>query len=259
MATSGQFASSDILNCPSCQNSITYYDVSGSSYYGCPTCHTFFKYENEEPPEILTTFSEGVAAVILPMGTEGYLNNQFVRVVGFMHKKEAGASYKWSEYMLLQKDGSTIQLSEYNGHWMVIEPTAKTYSHYHAGGKTYTINTDKGQYWLYNRYRAEIVNAIGEFDWNILEDASLTISEYIQPPYMLVSEQNENQSDWYKARHISRKDVANAFGMNENSLPHPIGVGAIEPADPADRGASCWRSRLCWWWQCLCFRLLSVS
>ncbi|GAB4046478.1 DUF4178 domain-containing protein [Spirosoma litoris] len=237
-APSGRSSSSATLACPTCQTSITYYDVSGSSYYGCSNCHTFFKYEDEEAPVALTTFTNTTLAPTLPIGSEGYLNGQFIRVVGFMNKKEANAPYNWSEYMLLQKDGRTSQLAEYNGHWILIEPTDKTYSHYHVGGQTYYIKTDDRKYWLYNRYTAEVVDAIGEFDWNILEDTQLTVSEYIDPPYMLVGEQNENQSTWYKANHLARKDLAAAFAIDPNNLPIPYGVGALEPADPENR----WRT-----------------
>ncbi|WP_246859496.1 DUF4178 domain-containing protein [Spirosoma sp. KCTC 42546] len=238
MALSGHTFPSATLTCPNCQTTITYYDVSGSSYYGCPNCHAFFKYENEGPPEILTTFQPSTATPVLPIGSEGYLNGQFVRVVGLLHKKEAGSFYRWLEYMLLRQDGRYSQLAEYNGHWMVIEPTDHTYSHYHVGGKTYTINTDEGQYWLYNQYKPELLNAVGEFDWNCLEDEKLTISEYIRPPSMLISEQGATDSKWYKARYISRSELATAFGIAKDVLPAPSGVGAIEPADPDDRSGT---------------------
>lgn len=238
MAFSGQTFPSATLNCPKCQTAITYYDLSGSSYFGCPNCRTFFKYENEGPPEILTTFQPATSTPVFSIGSEGYLNGQFVRVVGVMHKKEADAYYNWLEYILLRQDGKYSQLAEYNGHWTVIEPTEQTYSHYHVGGRTYTINTNEGQYGLYNQYKPELLNAVGEFDWNILDDENLTISEYIRPPSMLVSEQGPTGSKWYKASYISRADLATAFGISKDILPTPSGVGAIEPADPDDRSGA---------------------
>ncbi|WP_461095069.1 DUF4178 domain-containing protein [Spirosoma gilvum] len=229
MATFGQTPPSATLDCPKCQTEITYYDVAGSSYYGCPACHAFFWYEFENPPQILTAFSISASPVVLPIGTEGYINNQFVRVVGFIHKRETGTTYDWVEYMLLQKDGSYCQLSEYDGHWMLIEPTGKQYQAYRD--QSYYVRAEDRQYKLFSQYKAEVINAVGEFDWNILADEQLAISEYIQPPYMLVHEQDQQRSDWYKARYVKRAELATAFGITEKSLPQPVGVGAIEPSD----------------------------
>ncbi|SFE39488.1 protein of unknown function [Spirosoma endophyticum] len=233
MATFGQTSPSATLPCPKCQTTITYYDVSGSLYYVCPNCYTFFKYENGEPPEILTDFPNTNPSLVFPIGTEGYLNNQFVRVVGFIHKQEAGTSYNWTEHMLLQQDGRYVQLAEYQGHWMVIEPTERIYRQFSPGSNY--IDADGKSYKLFNRYKADILNAAGEFDWNILDDKTLSVSEYINPPYMLISEEDDKRSDWYEAHYISQVDLAKAFAIDKQSLPASYGVGAIEPADPEDR------------------------
>ncbi|GAB3499469.1 hypothetical protein GCM10027341_22830 [Spirosoma knui] len=231
----GQTPSSATLACPNCQSTITYYDVSGSSYYGCSTCHTFFEYEHEGPPKILASFFEKSPAITLPIGTEGYLHGQFVRVVGIMHKKEAEASYSWLEYILLRKDGQYVQLAEFDGHWMYIEPTKKTYKEYHGNGNVYYVDAAERQYRLYNRYRPKVLYAVGEFDWHILEDEKLSISEYINPPYILVSEQANNRADWYTGQHISRDELATAFAISVDALPRQYGIGAVQPADEEGR------------------------
>jgi hypothetical protein len=228
----GQTPSSATLACPKCQSTITYYDVSGSSYYGCPTCHTFFEYENQGPPKILASLPNKNLPIALPVGAEGYLNGQFVRVVGVMHKKEADASYSWLEYMLLRQDGEHVQLAGYEGHWVYIESIKETYKEYHGSGKAYYVDTVERQYRLYNRYKPKVLNAVGEFDWNILDDEKLSISEYINPPYMLVGERADKRSDWYIAWHMSPAEIATAFAVAVEQLPSPFGVGAIEPADP---------------------------
>jgi hypothetical protein len=224
---------SSTLDCPNCQRTITYYDVAESSYYACRQCRTFFKYEYEGPPEILTTFSEAVPELLIPIGSEGYLDNQFGRVLGYIHKQEKGTSYRWVEYVIRQQGGQLIQLAEYNGHWMLIQPAGQAYD------KTSThqryVLRDERKYKLYNQYQPEVIHAVGEFDWNILDDEKLTIAEYIDPPSMLISERNQKRVDWYVASYLSPSIVAEAFGMPKADLPDPYGVGAIEPADPKDR------------------------
>jgi len=232
---SGQTPQSATLHCPGCQSAITYYDVKNSSFYGCPTCHTFFKYAYKGPPKVMATFAGTTTLIPIPIGTEGYLEGQFMRVVGFMRKKEASAPYEWTEYMLLQQDGQYAQLAEYNGHWMYIEPTNKTYTEYHTTGNAYYVDTEQRQYRLYNRYQVTLLDAAGEFDWNILTDEQLTISEYIHPPFMLIGEQAKAHSDWYVAHYVQHTDLIKAFALAADALPAPYGVGAIQPADPKGR------------------------
>jgi hypothetical protein len=235
---SGPTFSSDTIHCPACQTLITYYDVANSSYYGCPSCHAFFQYENNGPPQVIRQFSQTDSVITLPIGTDGYLRGQFVRVVGFIHKKEQNAPYQWAEYILLQQDGKTGQLAEYNGHWVWITPTSDTYRPYHHAGNVYYVETAARQYRLYNRYQPQVLGAVGEFDWNIMDDEQLSISEYINPPYMLVSEEGKNLSSWYKGSHLSPAQVATAFGLSEAVLPVPEGIGAVQPADPKNRLSS---------------------
>lgn len=226
--------------CPHCQSAITYYDVSGSSFYGCPVCRTYCQYETEGEPRSITTFQQHALPTYLPVGAEGYLNGEFVRVTGSIQKREAGTTYYWGEYMLLRKDGSYWQLAEYQGHWMVIEPTRKSYQEYHGAGKAYYIRSSS-RYRLFNRYKPEVISAIGEFDWNVLDDNALTVSEYINPPAMLMDEYDGRQSKWYKGQYITRTALATAFGLKPNELPIAYGVGAIEPPNADGRlEASLW-------------------
>ncbi|MEZ0487947.1 DUF4178 domain-containing protein [Fibrella aquatica] len=233
----------DTVTCPNCQTELTYYDPN-SSFYGCPTCKKLFKAEYENKPEIVDfprpKQNENISIAI---GTEGYLNSLWVRVVGFMVKQEKGTSYQWREYMLLLKDGTTRQLAEFNGHWMWIGPAANPHTITTIDDKaTYTSNAD--EYRLYARYQADLVTAAGEFDWNILDDELLTIEEYIDPPKMLVHETAFRRDDWYEATYVSKKDVAKAFGLDKHSLPDPSGVGAIQPNEFAERWPGIWQLTL---------------
>lgn len=97
------------------------------------------------------------------------------------------------------------------------------------------LETAARQYRLYNRYQPQVLGAVGEFDWNIMDDEHLSVSEYINPPHMLVSEERNNLSSWYKGSHLSPAEVATAFGLSEAVLPIPEGIGAVQPADPKNR------------------------
>ncbi|RYF73630.1 MAG: DUF4178 domain-containing protein [Cytophagaceae bacterium] len=233
----------DTVTCPNCQTELTYYDPN-SSFYACSTCKKLFEAEYDNKPKVIPPprplQHEKIPVAI---GTEGYLNGMWVRLVGFMLKREKGTNYQWREYMLLLKDGTTRQLAEFNGHWMWIGPATDSHTITTSSDKaTYASNDD--EYRLYARYQAELIMAVGEFDWNILDDESLTIEEYIDPPKMLVNEKDNRRNDWYEATYVSKKDVTKAFGLDTNSLPDPYGVGAIQPNSFAERWPGIWQLTL---------------
>lgn len=234
--------SPDTVICPNCQTELTYYDPN-SSFYACPNCHAFFKAEYEQTPEVIQRASNptpGGGAPALAIGAEGYLRGEWVRVTGYMLKQEKGTHYHWREYMLLLKNGTTRQLAEYNGHWMWIGPATEPYTVSIHSGKSYVLNNAGDDYLLYARYRAELLNVVGEFDWNILDDETLTIEEYIHPPRMLVNEKNSFQNDWYEADYLDKQELVKAFALPVGSLPNPSGTGAIQP----NEFATSWTSAL---------------
>jgi hypothetical protein len=236
------------LDCPACQQVITYYDVAGSYYYGCPHCGTYFKYENDDPPIILGTYGLSSTGPLLPIGAEGYLFGEWVRMVGYTVKREKGTTYAWAEYYVLLKNGQYRTLSEYQNHWMWSEPTAHDIQAYnshkqvfdfekefaHAGAYTYDITNDR-IYRLFNKYQIELVRAVGEFDYDLLDEARLTVFEYIQPPTMLVAEVEGATPTWYKADYVPTDVLEQAFGLAAGTLPKPYNVGAIQPNPVEER------------------------
>ncbi|NID10104.1 DUF4178 domain-containing protein [Fibrivirga algicola] len=233
----------DTVTCPNCSTELTYYDPN-SSFYGCPTCKKLFKAEYDNKPEVIPhTRPNQNETIHIAIGTEGYLNGLWVRLVGVMVKQEKGTNYQWREYILLLKDATTRQLAEFNGHWMWIGPAANPHTITTFDDKA-TFSGNDDEYRLYARYQAELITAVGEFDWNMLDDESLTIEEYINPPKMLVNEKDNRRNDWYEATYLSKKDVTKAFGLDTNSLPDPYGVGAIQPNNFAERWPAIWQLTL---------------
>lgn len=224
------------LECPKCKAPITYFDVKNSSFYVCPHCRTFFEAQGLLPPRIINGFKKSLKSRLpLLVGTTGRLFGDEYRVVGAMVKKETRNSAQWVEYMLLQQTtGTTAQLAVYEGHWMFIQPTDKQYTvttPSRAGQHIY-VDTVLGTYQIYNRYSPRVLYAIGEFDWNILDDEKLVITEFILPPFMLVQEQQKSSDrvNWYKGEHLEPAQIEAAFQVDPSRIPRRNGVGAIQPA-----------------------------
>ena len=225
------------LACPECGTLITYYDVEGSEYYACPSCHAYFKYSGEETPKVFGNYKQVAHELpIIPLGALGKVAGSLWRVLGFVVRCEFQAQqYSWTEYQLYDAStGAYAQLAQYRGHWMLARPAPATHD-YQAKPNGDFVFTKEANFKIYNRYQARIVWAVGEFDWDIEGDDDLTITEFIAPPVMLVREKRKDsdQLTWYRAEHLEPAEVATAFGLDPAVMPAREGVGALQP-DPID-------------------------
>ncbi|RSK33829.1 DUF4178 domain-containing protein [Hymenobacter metallilatus] len=222
--------------CPECRHEVRYYDAVHSAFFGCPHCRTLFEYPETGAPKKLRKFRDIPGQQpVLALGSVGRLEDKAYRVTGYMWRCEAkNASYRWEEFQLREEgSGSYRQLAVFQGHWLLITTTEEQYRVSTEG----VLEAPDTDFRLYNRYSPRILYAEGEFDWNVLADESLTISEYISPPLMLVRErQNKNYNHWFKARHLEPQEVAEAFGLPPEQLPYRSGVGSAQPAP----GESAW-------------------
>ena len=226
------------LACPECGTLITYYDVEGSEYYACPSCHAYFKYSGENKPKVLGNYKSlpPPELNLLPIGTAGTLAGQPCRVVGLVERAELARNgklqYRWLEYQIYQPiTDDYAQLAVFKGHWTVIRPAKRAYRVDDVKTRHASVSQPDATYKLYNRYQTRVVWAVGEFDWNIEGDDLLGFAEYISPPVMLIQERNKDRETWYRAEHIEPSAVATAFNVKPGDLPAQEGVGAVQP-DP---------------------------
>ncbi|WP_211617695.1 DUF4178 domain-containing protein [Hymenobacter psychrotolerans] len=219
------------MPCPKCKLGVPYFDLVNSTFFACPRCHTYFKAEGDNDPVSLGRFA-GKQQLVLQPGTVGTLRGQQYRVMGFMQRKEERSTAQWQEYILRhEQTGIYTQLAVYEGHWMLIGPAGREYKV--VGQPTRRgahIPDEDATYEIYNSYRAHVVFAEGEFDWEIREDAKLTVTEYIAPPHMLVREKlGHKPALWYKGIHIEPSEIAEGFQVPNQRMPFRNGVGAVQP------------------------------
>jgi hypothetical protein len=217
------------LACPACGTSITYYDVEGSEYYACPNCHAYFRWSGEEEPKVFGKYDQAPrTAPPPPLGAVGTLFGRTFRVVGVVSRREANhPQYSWREYQLFEAGTRQYaQLAEFDGHWTFIWEASKQ----DADREEYQLADFK----MFNKYQSRVNWALGEFDWDIEVDSNLHVTEYINPPYLLVQEQRGNEKHWYRGRHVAPDDVAAAFNLSRSALPPQEGTGAVQPAPGSD-------------------------
>jgi len=198
------------LSCPGCGNTISYYDEKNSSYYGCPQCYSFFKYEYEGPPEVLRQFTRKYKPKIT-IGSKGIFDGAEYTVIGYMRKNEDGETQQWDEYVLYRENQPYVILVEYAGDWVVVRKSKKDYAIKKLSDYDHFIYDQGEQYQLYHSYQFNIIYACGEFDWNVLNDEQMIAYEYMSDRKLLLNEVLNGQSDWYWGTEMNARQVAQAF------------------------------------------------
>lgn len=165
----------------------------------------------------------------VPLGSKGVLQGAPVEVIGFLVKqcRVDGVAYDWSEYLLAGENGTYRWLTEYNGHWNVVDVLPKP----PAGGVMELDNVRFGGQSFKHFSTSPVVEVIqvtGEFTWRVRRGETNRVIDYVAPPLMLSSESTGNDLTWSQGSYIAPEVIAETFKLNGN-LPTPIGVFANQP------------------------------
>ncbi|QKG58750.1 hypothetical protein GKZ68_20235 [Hymenobacter sp. BRD128] len=226
--------------CPQCATQLPCHDPAHSRYFGCYQCRTFFR-ANPAAPASGAQRLDGFKKALVPgpslaLGAVALLGGYRCRLTGYQVRGEKDDRLaEWREYQLRPAEPLAggdpadfpLQLAEYEGHWLLIRRAWQAPAIAQDG--SWEDETGRN-YQLWHRYQPLIREALGEFDWDILDDENLRLTEYISPPYLLASEQRGNDKPaWYLAQYLEPEAVAGAFGLARPSLPVRRGVGAAQP------------------------------
>ncbi|MCB0698061.1 MAG: DUF4178 domain-containing protein, partial [Chitinophagaceae bacterium] len=208
------------ISCPKCGQTIVYYDTEGSSYYGCSNCHTYFRYEHDDQPEILDTFRRGYSFTpdLKPGEKATFHGTEFV-VTGYMEKHDTVQNVYWREYMLFSPSKESYYvLAHAEGEWYLVWESQRqdfTVMNTNVMNPEYVAMQQDPykKYEHFTSYTFDITYAAGEFDTNILDDIDkVYVEEYMDPPDMLVSEKKNSIKQWYRGLNISEYELKQAFG-----------------------------------------------
>lgn len=177
----------------------------------------------------------------LPIGSKGSLDGKPAEVIGFLVRRsvEAGISYAWREYLLAGEKGTYRWLTEYNGHWNVVDglsrPPASTkvleVSGVSFGGRHFKHFATTA--------RAEVVQVSGEFTWRVRCGEAHRVDDFVAPPLMLSRERSGKELTWSQGVYVQPAVIAAAFGLS-GGLPEPIGVFANQPNPWVETTRSIW-------------------
>ena len=209
------------IACPHCNYQISYYDRRKSMYFGCPQCGSFFE-KGSNGTNVLRTFYEpDREPPSFPIGTKGIVDGKEYILVGYITKKEEDEEVYWTEYAFYTPgEDWYLMLAEYDGHWMIIRRSESQIYDVKESPDGRQFAYDGGwPYELYLSYVFKVVDAGGEFDWDVLSDEKLVTYEYVNAPNIVVNELRGTIKSWFRARYISPADIMTLFNVKPEMFP----------------------------------------
>ena len=216
------------FNCSSCKHPVHVKTYPYAQSCACNNCGTHYEmkgegnFRNSGRRNSLDRLSE------ITLGSKGIVKGIEYEVIGYSLKEEKNQyASQWKEYTLYNAEEGFAFLSEYSGHWTYLREQGdapvinKTAQAVHYKG---------GSFQLYNRYTYLVVNAQGEFPYNIFNPEGTDVREFISPPEIWIQENSKREGiTWFLGEHIEGSEVKNNFDLPAG-LPAKTGIGAVQPA-----------------------------
>jgi len=213
------------FSCTQCYSPISVKTFPYSQSCACNQCGSYYSYTHN------TGFKKNSNAATretpcIMLGTTGEIDGIQYEVVGYTQKEERN-NYrsKWREFTLYNKEWGFAFLSEYDGHWIYLKETCN--SPVMGNDNEKDILFKNNLFKIFNSYTCEVINARGEFPYNIFDNKESKYLEFIAPPKIWIREKDSNEGiRWFAGQHISSKEIAKKF---DAGVPYRIGIGAVQP------------------------------
>lgn len=215
------------LSCPSCGAAIEMRAQGWAESVVCAACGAQLDAANDT----LRVLQYGEAVRLkprIPLGTRGVLRRVTWEVIGcqVVTITVEGTDYSWTEYVCFNPYRGFLYLSEYDGHWNVIEKLKWRPRGGVSDGQL-TLTHDGRRYKHFQTALARTTAALGEFPWELRVGDSVVSRDFVDPPFILSAEESAGEVTFSRGTYTPPEEIARAFGIP--SLLTPIGVFANQP------------------------------
>lgn len=215
------------FNCPSCGSSIALHAQGWAVTVVCGQCGA--QLDATDPNLRILQYGEYMEMrPRIPLGTRGTWKGATWQIIGYQEVEISveGTLYSWAEYVCFNPYRGFLYLSEYQGHWNVIEKQHRQPTAEHDGSIP-TVEFGGITFKHFQTATAYSIKALGEFPWELRVGDRVTARDYVSPPYILSAEASDNEVTWSLGTYTPPAALEKAFGV---TLPHsPQGVFANQP------------------------------
>lgn len=217
------------LNCSSCGAAIELHAMGWAVSIVCAACGATM--DATDANLRILQHGDGVRLKPrIPLGTRGTWKGAPWEVIGSQQVTITveEVDYSWVEYVCFNPWRGFLYLSEYQGHWNVIEKLRRAPEHERDGAQP-TVDLGGVTYKHFQTARARTTAALGEFPWELRLGDEVIARDFVSPPYLLSSEGYAEEVTWSQGTYTPPEVIAKAFNLSQDALIKPIGVFANQP------------------------------
>ena len=173
----------------------------------------------------------------IPLGTRGTWHGTAWEAIGVQEVTITvdETDYSWTEYVLFNPYNGFLYLSEYDGHWNVIEKLHERPMVGSEGGRPVAVLAGR-TFKHFQTASARTTFAAGEFPWEVRLGDTVVSRDYVAPPFMLSAEASAGETTWSLGTYTPGDALAKAFGVSD-AWPSASGVFANQPNPHTVRAA----------------------
>lgn len=217
------------LSCPNCGAGITLHAEGWAVTVACATCGSVL--DALDPNlQVLQEHSRRVLfKPSIPLGTRGKVRGVAYEVIGCQRVTITveDIDYSWTEYVCFNPYQGFLYLSEYEGHWNVIEKLRRAPAEHVKGARAAVIVDDR-TYHHFQTASARTSFALGEFPWELRVGDVVQSRDFVSPPFLLSAEGTKLEITWSRGEYTPPADIAVMFGVPAIDK-QPTGVFANQP------------------------------
>jgi hypothetical protein len=213
--------------CPQCQAPITVRGSGQTVVAVCEHCNSILDITDETFRILKQSVSNIRIKPTIPLGTRGIFRGQKFEVIGFQRRclTVQRVNYRWDEYLLFNPYVGFRWLTEYQGHWNVVQQTTYRPETFAYQKK---IHHDKVFKHFQNGNGVKTEYVLGEFYWQVQAGETYLIEDYIAPPEMLSIEKSKKEFTWSIGTYVEPGEIKAAFSPLK--MPSRKGVYSNQPS-----------------------------
>jgi hypothetical protein len=229
------------LQCPNCAAPVQLRGYAQTVNAVCGNCLSILDTKTASLRVIQESQTRQRIEPHIPLGQRGRLNNTTYEAIGFQVRTISveGVEYSWREYLLFNPYKGYRYLSEYDGHWNVIDTLR-------ALPENATVRARPGfrlgstDFAHFQSAQARTTFVLGEFPWQVRLGDTVDVADYVAPPHMLSAEITQDETTWSRGVYTPPDQIWKAFGL-PGSPPQPKGVFSNQPSPYVGKIRSVWR------------------
>ncbi len=217
------------LACPGCGASVGLHAEGWAVTVVCATCGSVL--DALDPNlRVLQEHSRRIPFTPkIPLGTRGNVRGVPYEVIGSQQVTITveGTDYSWTEYVCFNPYHGFLYLSEYEGHWNVIEKLREQPVEKGGSGRP-EARLQGRRFHHFQSADARTSAALGEFPWELRVGDTVRSRDFVSPPFLLSAEGTRYETTWSRGEYTPPAEMAQMFGVKALNA-RPRGVFANQP------------------------------